>query len=143
MAESGPSALKIVEAETIHVVMSDQRMPQMSGDELLARIAQLSPATVRILLTGYADIQDVIRALNTGGLFRYLTKPWDLDELTEVLHQAVAHYRQTIERYDSRQRTQRFTREVLAFLRSLPESSTAQELIRQALELSNTETLPR
>ena len=75
VADSGPAALAVIESETIQVVMTDQRMPEMSGDELLARIARLSPYTVCILLTGYADIQDVIRALNSGGLFRYLTKP--------------------------------------------------------------------
>ena len=135
IAESGPSALELFESETIHVVISDQRMPEMSGDEVQAKIARLSPATVRILLTGYADIQDVIRALNTGGLFRYLTKPWDLDELMDVLQQAVAQYRLTIEQHEGQRRTQRFTSEVVAFLRTLPESDEVRLLIRQAQEL--------
>ncbi|MEO2032929.1 MAG: response regulator [Planctomycetaceae bacterium] len=135
IAESGPSALKLFESETIQVVISDQRMPDMSGDELLAKISQVSPATVRILLTGYADIQDVIRALNTGGVFRYLTKPWDLDELLDVLQQAVAQYRQAIEQHDEQRRIQHFTNDVMAFLQTLPESDAARLLIRQAQEL--------
>ena len=85
-AESAEAALNIVDEIDIQIVMSDQRMPGMMGDALLAEIASRSPDTIRILLTGYADIQDVIRALNTGGLFRYLTKPWDLDELLDVLN---------------------------------------------------------
>lgn len=137
VADSGTAALKLFESETIQVVISDQRMPHMSGDELLAKIAEISPATVRILLTGYADIQDVIRALNTGGLFRYLTKPWDLDELLDVLQQAVVQYQRATEHEERQQRTQKFTDSVVEFLRSLPESDAVRRLLQQAQEIQD------
>jgi len=143
VADSGPAALAVIESETIQVVMTDQRMPEISGDELLARIARLSPYTVRILLTGYADIQDVIRALNSGGLFRYLTKPWDLDELMDVVRQAAAQYRQTAEQQERRRQTAQFHTDVIAFLRSLPESNSADELIRRGQELWESNSEPR
>jgi response regulator RpfG family c-di-GMP phosphodiesterase len=143
IANGGPAALEIIQSHTIQIVMSDQRMPGMSGDELLARIAQQSPNTVRILLTGYADIQDVIRALNTGGLFRYLTKPWDLDELIDVLQLAVEQYRQTIARIDRHQQTQTFTDDVVAFLQSQPESDQTANLIQRGITLPKSESDPR
>jgi len=121
-AQSGSDALQIVKNETIHVIMSDQRMPGMMGDELLAQVAKGSPATIRILLTGYADIQDVIRALNTGGLYRYLTKPWDLDELMEVLHDAAALYAEHERRLAEGTERIQFTRDILTFLKMQPQS---------------------
>lgn len=143
IANDGPAALEIIRAHTIQIVMSDQRMPGMSGDELLAQIAEQSPNTVRILLTGYADIQDVIRALNTGGLFRYLTKPWDLDELMNVLQLAVEQYRQTIARIDRHQQTQGFTDDVVAFLQSLPQSDQISNFIQRGITLPMSESDPR
>jgi C4-dicarboxylate-specific signal transduction histidine kinase len=67
------------------VVISDQRMPVMTGVELLAEVAKTSPDTARILLTGYADITAVIEAVNQGQIIRYITKPWDADKLLELL----------------------------------------------------------
>jgi len=136
VASSGSAALEIVRSKSIQIVMSDQRMPGMSGDELLAQIGQISPNTVRLLLTGYADIQDVIRALNSGGLFRYLTKPWDLDELLDVLLQAAEQYRRTAEQVDEHLRTQQFTHDAVAFLQSLPQSDAVMELIQRGNRLS-------
>ncbi len=135
VANSGPAALEIIRSQAIQIVMSDQRMPEMSGDELLAQVAQISPSTVRILLTGYADIQDVIRALNSGGLFRYLTKPWDLDELMEVLHEAADQYRCTAQQVDGHLKTQQFTHDVVTFLQTLPASQAAAQLIQRGIDL--------
>ncbi len=131
-AQSGPEALQIVREQTIQVIMSDQRMPGMMGDELLAQVAKDSPATIRILLTGYADIQDVIRALNTGGLYRYLTKPWDLDELLGVLQDAVLLYSQHKRRHELNMEKVQFTRDVLAFLETQPHSDQIAGLIDHA-----------
>jgi len=142
-AENGTDALQIVQAESIQVILSDQRMPDMMGDELLAQVARLSPATIRILLTGYADIQDVIRALNTGGLYRYLTKPWDLDELKSVLEDAVELYSQHQRREDLNREKMKFAEDILAFLQTLPISDEVTALIDRGnrlmtLEATNT-----
>jgi response regulator RpfG family c-di-GMP phosphodiesterase len=67
------------------VVISDQRMPVMTGAELLALVAKTSPDTARILLTGYADLDAVIEAVNRGQIVRYITKPWDAGKLLEIL----------------------------------------------------------
>lgn len=98
IAETGEHALEIMSQQAIQVVMTDQRMPGMTGVELMAQIQKRYPNAVRIIFTGYADIKVVIEAINSGGLFRYLTKPWDPDELVEVLKLASSHYEKTNER---------------------------------------------
>jgi DNA-binding NtrC family response regulator len=96
-AESGAEALKILEEHPIHVVMTDQRMPGMTGVELMGRVRTEHPEAIRIVFTGYADIKAVIEAINNGGLFRYITKPWDPDDLIETLHEAASEYDRTVE----------------------------------------------
>jgi len=73
-ATSGPDALKIFKDNDIHLIVSDQRMPDMTGIELFSRIKEINPNTIRILLTGYADINAVIRGVNEGLLWKYVTK---------------------------------------------------------------------
>lgn len=91
-AESGAEALEILRRHSIHVIMTDQRMPHMTGVELLRRAKEERPEAVRIVFTGYADIKAVIDAVNQGEIYRYLTKPWDPDELIAVFRQACGYY---------------------------------------------------
>ncbi len=96
-AGSGREALEILAKRPIHVVMTDQRMPEMTGVELLSRVRKEYPDTVRIVFTGYADIKAVVDGINQSGLFRYVTKPWDPDDLIELLHTAAARYEEIVE----------------------------------------------
>jgi DNA-binding NtrC family response regulator len=91
-AEGGDQALDVIHKHPVHVIMTDQRMPEMSGVELLARARAECPEAVRIIFTGYADLKAVIDAVNRGEIYRYLTKPWDPDELLAILHQACEQY---------------------------------------------------
>ena len=89
LIESDPlRALERLRHEKVQVIVSDQRMPQMNGAELLAQARELQPDAMRILLTGYSDLEAAIEALNSGGIFRYLTKPWDPQEMAVTLRQA-------------------------------------------------------
>lgn len=89
LVESDPhKALQRLREERVDILVSDQRMPQMSGAELLARAREIAPDTLRILLTGYSDLDAAVDALNSGGIFRYLTKPWDPQEMAFTLRQA-------------------------------------------------------
>ena len=89
-AESGPEALEILETNgQVAAIISDQRMPEMSGTELLSLTAQKYPDTIRIILTGYTDIEDLVDAINSGKVFKYLTKPWNAEELKALVKQAV------------------------------------------------------
>jgi response regulator RpfG family c-di-GMP phosphodiesterase len=92
LAESGLEALHVMKHEPIQVVMTDQRMPQMTGVELLSQVQGGWPDAVRMVFTGYSDVKAVIDAVNEGHIFRYITKPWDPEELRAVLHQACDEY---------------------------------------------------
>lgn len=80
--------------EQVAVVITDQRMPQRSGTELLQLCRQKHPHILRILTTAHADLEEAIKAVNQGEIFRFVTKPWDLEQLGEELRDAVAIYRQ-------------------------------------------------
>lgn len=73
----------------LKVIISDQRMPGMKGVEFFAEIKETHPEPIRILLTGYSNLQDVIAAINDGEVYRYLTKPWEAAEIRAVINQAI------------------------------------------------------
>ncbi len=89
-ANGGLEALEILEREgEVAVIISDQRMPIMSGTEFLSQMAVKYPDTMRIILTGYTDVEDLVEAINTCKVFKYVTKPWDESELRNVVSQAI------------------------------------------------------
>jgi serine/threonine-protein kinase len=87
-AESGEAALAIIRAGAPHVLVTDQRMPGMTGVELLRKAREIAPNTVRILLTGYSDLAALVGSINQGEIFRFVKKPWDNDELRTALADA-------------------------------------------------------
>lgn len=88
-ATNAADAFKLLALNEVHVVVSDQRMPEVTGTEFLGKVKLMHPDTTRILLTGYADMQSVIDAINQGAVYRYFTKPWDNDELRACVAAAV------------------------------------------------------
>ena len=70
-----------MQEEEVHIVMSDQRMPQITGVELLAKVKSKYPQAVRMLFTGFADLESIIAAINQGHVFQFLKKPWQPEEL--------------------------------------------------------------
>ncbi len=92
-ADSGMKALQILAAEgEVAVIISDQRMPEMKGTEFLSKTVPQFPNTVRIILTGFTDIEDLVEAINAGQVYRYITKPWDPTELKTVVQRAAETY---------------------------------------------------
>jgi CheY-like chemotaxis protein len=92
-AESGFEALEVLEKEgEVAVIISDQRMPEMKGTEFLSKTLPQFPNTVRIILTGFTDIEDLVEAINSGQVYKYITKPWDPQELKEVVQRAADTY---------------------------------------------------
>jgi len=92
-ALNGREALNIFTAQQdVAVVVSDQRMPEMTGVKLLSEIYQINPDPIRIILTAYADINDITEAINLGHIYQYVQKPWKFEELYVVLRQAVDKY---------------------------------------------------
>ena len=89
---SGDAALEVMAREEIALMIVDQRMPGMTGTELLGRVTDRWPDTIRMLLTGYADMGAIVRAVNEGRIYRYITKPWDPPELLMSVQRALEHY---------------------------------------------------
>ena len=92
-AESGQAGLLVLEHEMVDLVISDMRMPEMDGARFLEQVRARWPGTTRILLTGYADVNSTIEAINRGEIFRYIAKPWDDNDLMLVVRDALERRR--------------------------------------------------
>jgi DNA-binding NtrC family response regulator len=92
IAQSGDEALVLLEQHDVALLISDQRMPGMTGIELLQKTVQLRPHMVRILLTGYTDVGTLIEAINCGQVYKYVTKPWNNDDLCLTVSRALEHF---------------------------------------------------
>ena len=90
-ASRASEALKLIETAPVQVVVSDQRMPEMSGVDLLAAVRERHPDIVRIMLTGYTEINMAVDAINRGEIYRLITKPWNDEELRTAIRQALDH----------------------------------------------------
>lgn len=114
-AISGEEAMKLLEEHQIHIIITDQRMPSMTGVEFLERILEKHPEPMRILLTGYADLNAVIDAVNKGKIFHYLSKPWNEEELELTIQRAMEIYQK---RKEEKETTDKLavTNEQLEFL---------------------------
>jgi response regulator RpfG family c-di-GMP phosphodiesterase len=91
-AISGSDAIKILGSNLVHVIITDQRMPNMTGVEFLEKIIDDFPDPIRILLTGFTDMNAVVDAINKGKIFHYLTKPWNEEELDKTIERAYDIY---------------------------------------------------
>lgn len=96
-AETGAQALEIVKQNPdLEVLVSDQRMPGMTGSEFFQNVLSFAPKPTRILLTGFADLEAVIEAVNKGHIWRYVSKPWEPEDLIQTLHQAAERTRMSL-----------------------------------------------
>ncbi len=91
-AHSALEGCRIMQEEEVHMVMSDQRMPQITGVELLTSVKTRYPQAVRMLYTGYADLDSIIAAINHGHIYQFIKKPWQPEELLDAVRQAAAEY---------------------------------------------------
>lgn len=104
-AENGVQALEVVQRNKIKVIVSDQRMPGMLGHELLGKVKDVSPNTVRLLLTGYSDLDAILNSVNAGQIFRYINKPCSVEKLREMIELGVQIHDRIIS-LQSEQKTQ-------------------------------------
>jgi CheY-like chemotaxis protein len=88
-AGSGKEGLALLEQQRVDIIISDQRMPEMTGVEFLSIAKERFPDTIRIILTGYAEIETVVNAINKGSVYRFLAKPWEESDLLETLRKAL------------------------------------------------------
>lgn len=130
-AESGIQALEVLAAEgEVAVIISDQRMPEMKGTEFLSKTVPQFPDTVRIILTGFTDIEDLVDAINSGQVYKYITKPWDPNELKAVVQRAAETYEVLKQRTEELRRAQAQT----ALLSTIVQVAQAASSIEECLE---------
>jgi response regulator RpfG family c-di-GMP phosphodiesterase len=91
-ANSAAAGYEIMQEEEVHIVMSDQRMPQISGVELLTKVKARQPQAIRMLFTGFADLESIIAAINQGHIYQFMKKPWQPEELIAAVRQAAAEH---------------------------------------------------
>jgi response regulator RpfG family c-di-GMP phosphodiesterase len=132
-AGCGDAALQQLEQAHVDLVISDARMPGMDGATLLAQVQQRWPNCLRILLTGYADLTTTVKAINEGQIYRYISKPWDDDELRLIIRQALAFQHSECER----RRLELITREQNIQLQEL-NTSLEERVVARTAELQQT-----
>jgi response regulator RpfG family c-di-GMP phosphodiesterase len=91
-ALSGAEGLELLSQHDVALIISDQRMPGMTGIEFLIRAAEIRPQVVRIILTGYTDVNALVEAINSGVVYKYVTKPWANEDLLQTVQRALQHY---------------------------------------------------
>jgi response regulator RpfG family c-di-GMP phosphodiesterase len=89
-ATNGYEAIRMLQSQQVHVLVSDQRMPEMTGIDLLTKARECSPNTMRLLLTGYSDLAAILGSVNDGEVFRFLNKPWDQEEIKSIIADAAS-----------------------------------------------------
>jgi serine phosphatase RsbU (regulator of sigma subunit)/CheY-like chemotaxis protein len=128
-------ALEILDDEgEMAIIISDQRMPVMNGTDFLSRTVDRFPDTIRILLTGYTDVDDLVGAINSGKVFKYITKPWQPDDLTSTIQQAADTYKVLKQRTNQLQRALRQEALVNSLIRAIRESLDYQSTLQTIVE---------
>src|SRR5205823_7352270 len=95
-ARNAADGARLMQENEVHIVMTDQRMPQITGVELLKRVRARYPQAVRMLFTGYADLEAIIGAINQGHIYQFLKKPWQPEELIAAVREAAAEYERLV-----------------------------------------------
>lgn len=113
-AASGSEGLEILQQHDIALIISDQRMSGMTGIEFLKRAAEMRPQTVRIILTGYTDVNALVEAINSGVVYKYVTKPWINDDLKQTIKRALQHYETIKGQYELRLQNERLEKRLKA-----------------------------
>ena len=111
-ANSGKEGIEILKENTVGVIISDQRMPEMSGVEFLSQVKETHPDTIRIVLSGYTDLKSITNAINDGAIYKFLTKPWDDDLLLKNVEEAFERYEMKLENESLTKKLKEMNREL-------------------------------
>lgn len=139
-AESGIAALEMLATEgEVAVIISDQRMPEMKGTEFLSKTVPQFPNTMRIILTGFTDVEDLVEAINSGQVYKYITKPWDPNELKTLVKRAAETYELGRQRAEDLRRAQAQT-SLLSIIVQLTQRSNSLDSWLQPIAIAFGET---
>lgn len=127
LAKSAEEGMDILRKEDIKLVITDQRMPKITGVEFLANAAELYPGIIRMIVTGFSDVEAIIQAINKGRVYRYITKPWNRDELKMVIDNA-------LEAYNLREENQKLINNLKKANAELEETNRILQIAKEAAE---------
>lgn len=133
-ATSALEGLRILEAESVAVILSDQRMPGMSGTEFLSEVRLRHPDTLRIILSGYAELSTVVAAINDGQIHKFIAKPWDVDALLETVRACFAQHRLLVANRKLTETIQAQNEQLKAFNADLSLRNQALQIYQEILE---------
>jgi len=142
LAEDAHQGLSYLRTNPVDMIISDQRMPGMSGVEMLAESRKIHPNAVRIILTAYADVKDIIDSINQGNIYRYILKPWSPDELKVTVSKALDHYRLEEENHDLVRRLQKSLDDLRAAQKELLQQERLSTLGKMASSVIHDLKLP-
>jgi len=142
LAENAQQGLNILKSAPVDMIISDQRMPGMTGVEMLAESRTIYPNAVRIILTAYADVKDIIDSINQGNIYRYILKPWSPDELKVTVSKALDHYRLEEENRDLVRRLQKSLDDLRAAQKELLQQERLSTLGKMASSVIHDLKLP-
>lgn len=144
IAQSGKEGLEIMSTQRVHLIISDQRMPEMTGVQFLEKTLPEFPDVIRMILTGFSDVDAIIEAINTGKVFRYITKPWDETELKITIENARTlcmlqeKNKQLI--YDLKEKVEEQERILRLFAKYVPEPVVEKALLQSGQSIFDGET---
>lgn len=116
-AFSGKEALELLKQHDIALIITDQRMPEMNGIEFLKLAAEMRPRVIRIVISGYADVNILTEAINSGIIYRFLSKPWINEDLQQTVARALEHYEIIKRQHELEQTNERLTMQLAAIHR--------------------------
>lgn len=117
ISDNAEEGLEILDKEEIHIIMTDQRMPKTTGVQFLQKVLEKHPDPIRILVTGYTDMDALVDAVNKGHIFKYITKPWEVDNLKMILEKAYEVYNLTKLKDDTADKLQKANEQLEFMLR--------------------------
>lgn len=102
-ARNAEEGFRLMQENEVHIVMTDQRMPKITGVELLSQVRNGHPQAIRLLFTGYADLDSIVQAINQGHIFKFLKKPWNPDDLEAAVRDAAVEYERLVSQAEQMQ----------------------------------------
>lgn len=146
-ATSGSDAMELLRQHNVALIISDQRMPEMSGIEFLKQAADLRPRVIRIIISGYSDVNVLTEAINSGIIYRFISKPWNNEDLMQTVSKAIDHYEVIKRQYELLQANERLTSQLasihrimgrlIADLADLEENASSLMTVSEMLEEQN------
>ncbi len=131
-ANSGQEALELLKQHDVALIISDQQMPEMNGIEFLKLAAEMRPRVIRIVISGYADVNVLLEAINSGVIYRFISKPWNNEDLQQTVARALEHFEMIKRQHELEQTNERLTMQMASMRRLIAQLNIDLESVDDA-----------